>query len=192
MGLRSCAGFLLRLSSRSLSRPRLAGAAAFLGVDQAHDALLLAQPRGVDAASGPPSDRRCRVSTCSRITFMRSRCSPSSITSARWITWPMAWEFVGVDDQRFPKSSREAPAKAEQNQHAVLVVARGDELLGDEVHAVVQGGDDAQGPPPRNSSKTSSGSWWRASSVIGSTPVAAVAGVECRRRSASASACRVL
>ena len=40
-------------------------------------------------------------------------------------------------------SSSAAPAKRAQDQHALFVVARGDEFLGDQIHAVMQRGDQA-------------------------------------------------
>ena len=50
---------------------------------------------------------------------------------------------VGIDDQRLGQLARRA-GELRQHQHALLVVARGDELLRDQVHAVVQAGDEAQ------------------------------------------------
>ena len=49
----------------------------------------------------------------------------------------------GIDDQRLGQLLRRAGQLA-QNQHAVEIVARGDELLRHKVHAVVQRRDDAE------------------------------------------------
>ena len=49
---------------------------------------------------------------------------------------------VGIDDERLRQLARGAGELGE-HEHAALVVARGDELLGDEVHAVVQAADEA-------------------------------------------------
>ena len=51
-------------------------------------------------------------------------------------------DVVRVDDQRLGHLARGA-GEAAQDQHALLVVARGDELLADQVHAVVQAGHHA-------------------------------------------------
>jgi hypothetical protein len=67
---------------------------------------------------------------------MRSRCSSGGIRSAAASASP-ACGVVGVDDQRLGELARGAGELAE-HEHALLVVAGGDELLGDEVHAVVQ------------------------------------------------------
>ena len=50
---------------------------------------------------------------------------------------------VGIDDQRLCQFARGA-GETRQEEHALLVVARGDEFLGDEIHAVVQARDDAE------------------------------------------------
>ena len=52
-------------------------------------------------------------------------------------------DIVGIDDQRVLELLRRAGERA-QHEHAVLVVSRRDELLGDQVHAVVQRADDAE------------------------------------------------
>src|SRR5881396_3180442 len=52
-------------------------------------------------------------------------------------------EVVRVDDERVPQLVGRAREPA-QDEHAVLVVANRDELLGDEVHAVVERGDHAE------------------------------------------------
>ena len=49
---------------------------------------------------------------------------------------------VRIDDERFGQLARSA-RDLRQDERAALVVARRDELLGDEVHAVVQAGDEA-------------------------------------------------
>ena len=46
-------------------------------------------------------------------------------------------DVVRVDDQRLGQLARRA-GELRQHQHALLVVARGDELLRHQVHAVVQ------------------------------------------------------
>src|SRR5438477_459795 len=56
-------------------------------------------------------------------------------------------DVVGIDDQGFRKLSRR-PRELAENEHPALVVARGDELLGDEVHAVVQAAHETQLRPP--------------------------------------------
>ena len=53
-----------------------------------------------------------------------------------------AFGVVRIDDQRLGQLARGA-GEARQHQHALLVVARGHEFLGHQVHAVVQAGDDA-------------------------------------------------
>src|SRR6267143_2994591 len=52
-------------------------------------------------------------------------------------------EVVGVDQQRVAQLAR-APREAAQDQHTVPVVANGDELLGDQVHPVVERGHHAE------------------------------------------------
>src|SRR5437870_1238136 len=52
-------------------------------------------------------------------------------------------EVVGVDQQRVAQLAR-APREAAQDQHAVPVVANGDELLRDQVHPVVERGHHAE------------------------------------------------
>src|SRR5262249_33673324 len=61
-----------------------------------------------------------------------------------------ALDVVGIHEQGVPKLTRRAGEPA-QNQHGIVVVAGGDELLGDQVHAVVQRADDTElrGPVPR-------------------------------------------
>src|SRR5439155_24027940 len=49
---------------------------------------------------------------------------------------------IRIDEQRVVQLARRA-RELRQHQHALLVVARSDELLGDQVHAVVQAGHDA-------------------------------------------------
>jgi hypothetical protein len=51
-------------------------------------------------------------------------------------------DVVRVDDQRLGHLARGA-GEAAEHQHALFVVARGDEFLAHQVHAVVQAGDDA-------------------------------------------------
>jgi transcriptional regulator GlxA family with amidase domain len=51
-------------------------------------------------------------------------------------------DVVRVDQQRLGQLARRAGEPA-QDQHALLVVARRDELLAHQVHAVVQAGDHA-------------------------------------------------
>ena len=51
--------------------------------------------------------------------------------------------IVGIDDQRFGQLPRGA-GELRQDEHAVIVVARGDEFLGDQVHAVMQAADETQ------------------------------------------------
>ena len=48
-----------------------------------------------------------------------------------------------IHEQRFDQLTRCA-GKSAQDQHAVIVIARGHEFLGDQVHAVVQAVDDAE------------------------------------------------
>jgi hypothetical protein len=48
---------------------------------------------------------------------------------------------VGIDDERLRELARGA-GEARQDQHTLLVVARGNEFLGHEVHAVMQARDD--------------------------------------------------
>ena len=50
---------------------------------------------------------------------------------------------VGVHDQRLRKLARRARELA-QDEHAAIVVSRGDELLGDQIHPVVQAADEAE------------------------------------------------
>ena len=52
-------------------------------------------------------------------------------------------EVVGIDDERLGQLARRAGEPAE-NEDAALVFARGDELLGDEIHPVLQGRDETQ------------------------------------------------
>jgi hypothetical protein len=52
-------------------------------------------------------------------------------------------DVVGVDDQGLGQLAR-GTGELRQDQHAALVFARGDELLGHQVHAVVQAADEAQ------------------------------------------------
>ena len=68
---------------------------------------------------------------------MRSRCSSADIGSAVASAALASLEIVRVDDQRLGQLARGAGELA-QHEHAALVVARGDELLRDQVHAVVQ------------------------------------------------------
>ena len=71
---------------------------------------------------------------------MRSRCSAGGIVSADVQRGRALVDVVGIDDQRLGELARRAGELAE-DQHAALVVARGDELLGHQVHAVVQAAD---------------------------------------------------
>ena len=50
-------------------------------------------------------------------------------------------DVIRIDEQRVVQLARGA-RELRQHEHALLVVARCDELLGDEIHAVVQAGDD--------------------------------------------------
>ena len=50
---------------------------------------------------------------------------------------------VRIHDQRFGELTRRAGELAEQ-EHAAFIVARGDELLRDEIHPVVQAADEAE------------------------------------------------
>src|SRR6266850_4782579 len=52
-------------------------------------------------------------------------------------------DVVGIDDQGFGQLPRR-PRELAENEHPALVVARGHELLGDEVHAVVQAAYETQ------------------------------------------------
>ena len=74
---------------------------------------------------------------------MRTRCSAAGITSASGHRLCRLVEVVRIDDERLGQLARRAGERAE-HQHAALVVARGDELLGDQVHAVVQAADVAE------------------------------------------------
>ena len=73
---------------------------------------------------------------------MRSRCSAARHRRGAVQRVGGLLDVVRVDDQRFGHLARRA-GEAAQDQHALLVVARRDELLADQVHAVVQAGDHA-------------------------------------------------
>ena len=74
---------------------------------------------------------------------IRSRCSSAGIVSASCERRGALVGVVRIDDQRLGQFARGA-GELRQDQHALLVVARGDELLGDQVHAVVQAADEAE------------------------------------------------
>ena len=79
---------------------------------------------------------------------MRSRCSSARHRERDAQRARALLDVVGVDDQRLG-SSREAPANCDRISTPLLVVVRGDELLGHEVHAVVQAAHDADVGSPR-------------------------------------------
>ena len=73
---------------------------------------------------------------------MRSRCSAGRHRGGPVQRIGRLFDVVRIDDQRFGQLACGA-GEAAEDQHAVLVVARGDELLAHQVHAVVQAGDHA-------------------------------------------------
>ena len=90
-----------------------------------------------------PAQRKTLYSrTVMRRLAMRSRCSAGGIVARAVQRIGGLLDVVRVDDQRLGHLARGA-GEAAQDQHALLVVARGDELLAHQVHAVVQAGDHA-------------------------------------------------
>ena len=87
--------------------------------------------------------RTSRPATRRRSACMRRRRSQAGMSMRARDRRGEAALVVRIDDQRLGQLLRGAGQLA-QNQHAVEVVARGDELLGDEVHPVVQRRDDAE------------------------------------------------
>ena len=84
-----------------------------------------------------------RPATTRRIARMRAAARSSGMSIARDQRLGEAVGVVGIDDQRVLELLRRARQRA-QHQHAVLVVARRDEFLRDQVHPVVQRADDAE------------------------------------------------
>ena len=84
-----------------------------------------------------------RPATTRRIARMRARRSLARHVDRLDQRVGEAVDVVRIDDERLVQLLRRARQRA-QHQHAVLVVARRDELLGDEVHPVVQRADDAE------------------------------------------------
>ncbi len=74
---------------------------------------------------------------------MRARRSSSGMSIAWSKGVGKAVHVVRIDDHRFTQFLRRAGQPA-QHQHAIVIVARGHELLGDKVHPVVQRADDAE------------------------------------------------
>ena len=73
---------------------------------------------------------------------MRRCCSSAGIVSAALQRVGEGVGGVGIDEQRLGHLARGAGERRE-DQHALAIVARRDELLRDEVHAVVQRRDHA-------------------------------------------------
>ena len=73
---------------------------------------------------------------------MRSRCSAAGMVRAALQRVGALLDVVRIDEQRVLQLARGA-GEAAQHEHALLVVARGDEFLADQVHAVVQAGHQA-------------------------------------------------
>ena len=84
-----------------------------------------------------------RPATTRRSARMRRVRSSSGMSMARSSACGEALDVVGVDEERVGQLLRGAGQLA-QHEHAAKVLARRDELLGDEVHAVVQRADDAE------------------------------------------------
>ena len=84
-----------------------------------------------------------RPATTRRSRRIRSRRSCGGISIACRSAAREPGAVVGVDDEGVLQLLRGAGQLA-QHEHAVLVVTRRDELLRDEVHAVVQRADDAE------------------------------------------------
>ena len=74
---------------------------------------------------------------------MRAMRSSRGISIARIEGVREAVDVVWVDDQRILQLLGRARQRA-QHEHAVLVVARGDEFLGHQIHSIVQRADDAE------------------------------------------------
>ena len=74
---------------------------------------------------------------------MRARCSSGGIVERLAHRGRALLGVVGIDDERL-REFPGGPGELRQDQHAALVLPRGDELLGHEVHAVVQARDEAE------------------------------------------------
>ena len=111
------------VTSRSSRRRRLRIPAASISMRPAHRKTL-------NSATKP------------RISRMRARCSRSGISSAALQRRRAFVGVVGIDDDRLGQLACRAGELA-QHQHTAFVITRRDELLGHEVHAVVQAADHA-------------------------------------------------
>ena len=74
---------------------------------------------------------------------MRARCSAGRHREREMERRGALIGVVRIDDDRFRQLARRTRELA-QHQHAALVVARRDELLGHQIHPVVQTADEAQ------------------------------------------------
>ena len=101
----------------------------------------LSRPASEQHPPGPAIDVELAHGACAGSPCARA-ARPRGMVSACWMASAHLLDVVGVDDQRLGQLARRA-GEAAQDQHALLVVARGDELLGDQVHAVVQAGHQA-------------------------------------------------
>ena len=91
--------------------------------------------------------RTSRPATRRRIACILRRRSHTGISTARSIAAVNPLIVVRIDDQGLRELLRGAGQLA-QNQHAVVIVARGDEFLRDQIHPVVQRRDDAETRQP--------------------------------------------
>ena len=78
-----------------------------------------------------------------RISRMRSRCSSTGMFRAKCKRRRALIGVIRIDNERLGQFTRGA-GELRQDEHAALVLVGRDELLGHEVHAVVQAADEAE------------------------------------------------
>ena len=88
----------------------------------------------------PPSHIRCGPRPPRASTASGRAARPRAIASAATSVSATPSQVVRIDNERLGQLTRRT-GKAAQQQHSVLVVARRHELLGHQVHAVVQAAD---------------------------------------------------
>src|SRR5207253_2064085 len=135
---RRCASTRRRTARTSL---HLDARRALVRIDSLGDALPLPQPRGVEQHGACPAidiellyQPPHAAHAHALLVGGHGQCPIQRVRALLAV--------IRIDEQRVVQLARRA-RELRQHQHALLVVARSDELLGDQVHAVVQAGHDA-------------------------------------------------
>ena len=93
--------------------------------------------RKVSVRSRPAHRKMLCSATCARRRCMRRCCSSAGIVKRRVERVGEGIGGIRIHEQRFGHLARGAGERGE-DEHALSIVARGDEFLGHEIHAVVQ------------------------------------------------------